>query len=126
MKNSHDHTETDCPECSVDRRGLFSGALLGMTALGLAAGASAPAGAATLTAAARDALTPNDVIAMMLAGNARFISVTFIGMIIGSLLAGFMGDRFGRRFNFQFNLALFGLAWAPVRRWDGLKGGAAE
>lgn len=57
-----------------------------------------------------------------MAGNARFISVTFIGMIIGSLLAGFMGDRFGRRFNFQFNLALFGLAslagaFAPTMGW---------
>jgi putative MFS transporter len=54
--------------------------------------------------------------------NATFISVTFIGMIIGSFAAGFMGDRFGRRFNFQFNLALFGIAslagsLAPSMTW---------
>ncbi len=45
-----------------------------------------------------------------MAMNATFISMTFVGMIIGSFAAGFLGDRFGRRFNFRFNLALFGLA----------------
>lgn len=45
-----------------------------------------------------------------LAQNARFISFTFIGMTLGSVLAGFLGDRFGRRFTYQFNLAVFGLA----------------
>ncbi|HXA26856.1 MAG TPA: MFS transporter [Acetobacteraceae bacterium] len=42
--------------------------------------------------------------------NAQFISFTFIGMTLGSLLAGFLGDRFGRRFTYQFNLMIFGLA----------------
>ena len=45
-----------------------------------------------------------------LAENARFISFTFVGMTLGSVLAGFLGDRFGRRFTYQFNLAVFGLA----------------
>jgi MFS transporter, putative metabolite:H+ symporter len=42
--------------------------------------------------------------------NAQFISFTFIGMTLGSLIAGFLGDRFGRRFTYQFNLMIFGLA----------------
>jgi putative MFS transporter len=42
--------------------------------------------------------------------NAQFVSFTFIGMTIGSLVAGFLGDRFGRRFTYQFNLMIFGLA----------------
>jgi putative MFS transporter len=42
--------------------------------------------------------------------NAQFVSSTFIGMVIGALGAGFLGDRFGRRFTYQFNLAIFGLA----------------
>ncbi len=42
--------------------------------------------------------------------NAQFISFTFIGMTLGSLLAGFLGDRFGRRFTYQINLMIFGLA----------------
>src|SRR3984885_7387688 len=45
-----------------------------------------------------------------LAQNAQFISFTFIGMTLGSLIAGFLGDRFGRRFTYQFNLMIFGLA----------------
>jgi carbonic anhydrase len=48
--------------------------LAGLTALGMAAGAAAPAGAVPLTAASRDALTPDDIIARMLEGNARFVS----------------------------------------------------
>ncbi len=40
----------------------------------------------------------------------QFISLTFLGMTIGSLVAGFLGDRFGRRFTYQFNLMIFGLA----------------
>jgi len=43
-------------------------------------------------------------------GNKWFLSLTFIGMTLGSLLAGFLGDRFGRRFTYQFNLMIFGLA----------------
>src|SRR3978361_211738 len=42
--------------------------------------------------------------------NAFFISMTFVGMMLGSLATGFLGDRFGRRFTYQANLALFGLA----------------
>jgi MFS transporter, putative metabolite:H+ symporter len=54
--------------------------------------------------------------------NASFISVTFIGVLIGSLAAGFLGDRFGRRFSYQTNLAIFGLAslagaFAPSMNW---------
>ena len=45
-----------------------------------------------------------------LAQNAQFISVTFIGMMIGSFLTGFLGDRYGRRFTYQANLMIFGLA----------------
>ncbi len=40
----------------------------------------------------------------------QFISVTFLGMTIGSLITGFVGDRYGRRFTYQFNLMIFGLA----------------
>lgn len=68
------HGDGECPECTVDRRTIFSGALAGLTALGIAASASSPAHATTLTAAARDALKPDDVIALMLAGNTRFVS----------------------------------------------------
>ncbi len=42
--------------------------------------------------------------------NAAFVSMTFVGMMLGSFLTGFLGDRFGRRFTYQANLALFGLA----------------
>jgi MFS transporter, putative metabolite:H+ symporter len=42
--------------------------------------------------------------------NAQFVSFTFIGMTIGALVTGFLGDRFGRRFTYQFNLMIFGLA----------------
>jgi putative MFS transporter len=54
--------------------------------------------------------------------NARFISVTFIGMVIGAAGAGWLGDRYGRRFTYQFNLAIFGAASlacavAPTMDW---------
>ncbi|QYD72112.1 MFS transporter [Paraburkholderia edwinii] len=45
-----------------------------------------------------------------LAQNALFVSLTFLGMMIGSLVTGFLGDRFGRRFTYQVNLAIFGIA----------------
>lgn len=50
--------------------------------------------------------------------NAEFVSVTFLGMMLGSFLTGFLGDSYGRRFTYQANLALFGLvsiaaAFAP-------------
>lgn len=44
------------------------------------------------------------------AQNGWFISLTFLGMTLGSLLAGFFGDRYGRRFTYQFNLMIFALA----------------
>lgn len=57
-----------------------------------------------------------------LAWNAYFISATFAGMMIGSMVAGFVGDRFGRRASYQANLFIFGLAslagaFAPDMRW---------
>jgi MFS transporter, putative metabolite:H+ symporter len=42
--------------------------------------------------------------------NAVFISITFVGMMLGSFGTGFLGDRYGRRFTYQFNLLMFGLA----------------
>jgi MFS transporter, putative metabolite:H+ symporter len=42
--------------------------------------------------------------------NLQFISLTFVGMTIGSLCTGFLGDWFGRRFSYQINLLIFGLA----------------
>src|SRR3954462_14447146 len=42
--------------------------------------------------------------------NLQFISLTFVGMTIGALLTGFVGDRYGRRFTYQVNLLVFGLA----------------
>jgi len=57
-----------------------------------------------------------------LAQNAQFVSFTFIGMTIGALVAGFLGDAYGRRFTYQFNLLLFGIAslgaaLAPSMEW---------
>ena len=40
----------------------------------------------------------------------QFISWTFVGMTLGSLVTGFVGDRYGRRFTYQVNLLVFGLA----------------
>ncbi|WP_446899272.1 MFS transporter [Clostridium sp. LBM24168] len=40
--------------------------------------------------------------------NATFISVTFVGLLIGSLITGFLGDSFGRKFSYQLNLLIFG------------------
>jgi MFS transporter, putative metabolite:H+ symporter len=56
-----------------------------------------------------------------MAQNAQFMSVTFVGMMLGSFLTGFLGDRYGRRFTYQANLAIFGAtcvasAFAPSMR----------
>ena len=42
--------------------------------------------------------------------NLQFISLTFVGMTLGALITGFLGDRYGRRFTYQVNLLIFGLA----------------
>lgn len=42
--------------------------------------------------------------------NALFVSMTFLGMTLGALATGFLGDRYGRRFTYQANLMIFGLA----------------
>ena len=54
--------------------------------------------------------------------NARFISATFVGMLIGAACAGVLGDRYGRKFTYQFNLGIFGVAsfaaaLAPTMGW---------
>ena len=45
-----------------------------------------------------------------LSQTAWFVSLTFVGMTLGSLGTGFLGDQFGRRFTYQANLMVFGLA----------------
>ena len=42
--------------------------------------------------------------------NASFLSATFLGMLVGTFAAGWLGDRYGRRFSYQLNLLLFGVA----------------
>ncbi len=42
--------------------------------------------------------------------NLQFLSLTFVGMTLGSLITGFVGDKMGRRFTYQINLLIFGLA----------------
>ena len=42
--------------------------------------------------------------------SALFVASTFVGMMVGSFIAGFVGDRYGRSFTYQINLLLFGLA----------------
>jgi MFS transporter, putative metabolite:H+ symporter len=42
--------------------------------------------------------------------NGLFISMTFVGMTLGALLTGFLGDRYGRQFTYQVNLLVFGAA----------------
>jgi MFS transporter, putative metabolite:H+ symporter len=42
--------------------------------------------------------------------NLKFLSWTFIGMTLGSLITGYVGDAMGRRFTYQINLLIFGLA----------------
>ncbi|QTD95025.1 MFS transporter [Burkholderia anthina] len=53
---------------------------------------------------------------------AMFVSSTFVGMMIGAFVAGYVGDRLGRRYSYQLNLAVFGLAsiaacFAPDIEW---------
>ena len=42
--------------------------------------------------------------------NLQFLSLTFVGMTLGALITGFVGDAMGRRFTYQVNLLIFGLA----------------
>ena len=42
--------------------------------------------------------------------NALFVSLTFLGTMVGSVVTGFLGDKYGRRFTYQANLLIFGLA----------------
>jgi MFS transporter, putative metabolite:H+ symporter len=42
--------------------------------------------------------------------NLQFLSLTFVGMTLGALITGFVGDHMGRRFTYQINLLIFGLA----------------
>src|ERR1700726_3365038 len=46
--------------------------------------------------------------------NATFLSATAIGMLVGSLMAGVLGDRYGRQVSYPFNLPVFGLAAFPA------------
>jgi putative MFS transporter len=57
-----------------------------------------------------------------MSANALFISAGTAGMTIGSMAAGWFGDRYGRRFSFQMNLLIFGLfsfaaAASPTMGW---------
>ena len=42
--------------------------------------------------------------------NSVFVQLTFLGTMVGSIVTGFLGDRYGRRFTYQANLLIFGLA----------------
>src|SRR5436309_1032953 len=44
------------------------------------------------------------------AQNLQFISLTFVGMTLGALITGFVGDNYGRRFTYQISLLIFGIA----------------
>lgn len=57
-----------------------------------------------------------------LGANAQFFSITFVGLALGALGAGVLGDRFGRRRMYQINLAIVGVATlasavAPSMTW---------
>lgn len=42
--------------------------------------------------------------------NATFISFTFIGLYFGTILAGYVGDKFGRKFAMKYSLLVYSLA----------------
>ncbi len=63
----------------------------------------------------------NDKFATVQQGS-YFLSAGFLGLFIGSLLAGYIGDFYGRRRSYQFNLLLFGAftfisAFMPSIQW---------
>ena len=76
-----------------------------------------------------DAMLQGSVLAALaashwstLSSNGQFISTTFLGMLIGSFLAGVLADRYGRRFTWQVNLLIIGVtslaaALAPSMKW---------
>lgn len=64
------HSHDTC--CELDRRTMFGLSILGAAALVTPAAAQNTSGA--LTAAQRDALSPDDVLRLVLDGNARFVS----------------------------------------------------
>jgi putative MFS transporter len=76
-----------------------------------------------------DAMLQGSVLASLaashwstLTSNGQFISTTFLGMLIGSFLAGVLADRYGRRFTWQVNLLIIGVtslaaALAPSMKW---------
>lgn len=69
---THEHDGTgEC--CGINRRGLFAISAAGAVAM---AGLAAPADAQVLTAEMRDAMTPEQIVALILKGNARFASGT--------------------------------------------------
>jgi MFS transporter, putative metabolite:H+ symporter len=41
--------------------------------------------------------------------NLQFLSLTFVGMTLGSLITGFVGDKMGRRFTYQINFTVWGV-----------------
>lgn len=45
-----------------------------------------------------------------IAGNASFISATFFGLLLGTLMAAVFGDRFGRKSTVHYSLLVYGLA----------------
>lgn len=54
--------------------------------------------------------------------NAMFLSGTAFGMLLGSILAGHLGDKYGRKSTYQVNLLIFGIASlacaaAPSMHW---------
>ena len=67
---SHDH-DGDC--CGIDRRSLFALSAAGAVAI---AGTAAPASAQVLTAEMREKLSPDQIVEMILKGNARFVAGT--------------------------------------------------